>query len=177
MALGILYKPPKIPYTCFSSVFENLMHIYSKYQHTMLVGDFNINMLNATSSENKFLTEHLIDPFDLEQLIKTPTRITESSRTLIDLMLVGNSENILTSGACDAPGVSDHFITYAAYKIQKNKVKPQVVTRRSFKNFGIEAFTENAEFLPWENTLCVSDVNSKVTILANLICLEARTIW
>ena len=169
MALGILYKPPKIPYSCFSSVFDNLINIYSKYQHTMLVGDFNINMLNETSCESRFLTNNLIEPFDLKQLITTPTRITEFSRTLIDLMLVGNTENILTSGSCDAPGVSDHFITYAAYKVQKVKFKPQVVTRRSFKNFDIDAFTENAELLPWENALCVSDVNSKVTILENLI--------
>ena len=135
----------------------------------MLVGDFNINLLNNTSCETKFLNNNLTDPFDLKQMINTPTRITETSSTLIDLMFVSKSENVLVSGACAAPGVSYHFITYAAYKVQKEKFKPQIVTQRSFKNFDKEAFLENAEMLPWENTLSVSDVNSKVTILENLI--------
>ena len=35
IAVGVFYKPPKIPYACFEKVFDSLLHIYSKYQHTI----------------------------------------------------------------------------------------------------------------------------------------------
>ena len=45
LALGCLYKPPKIPYGIFANLYDCLMEIYVKYEHTILVGDFNVNRL------------------------------------------------------------------------------------------------------------------------------------
>ena len=53
------------------------------------------------------------------QLIDKLTRITDSSSTLIELILVNKPENVLFSNVCDAPGVSDHCFTYAAYSLKK----------------------------------------------------------
>ena len=87
IAVGVFYKPPKIPHACFEKVFDNLLYIYTKYQNTILLGDFNVNMLVPDSPEVNSLNNFIIEPFDLKQLIKTPTRITQSSRTLIDLII------------------------------------------------------------------------------------------
>lgn len=169
IAVGVFYKPPKIPYACFEKVFDSLLYIYSKYQNTVLLGDFNINMLNSDSLEVKALNNFIIEPFDLTQLIKSPTRITESTSSLIDLILVGREENVLFSGCCDAPGISDHHFTYMAYNIKKEKFKPQITRKRTFKNFDIEGFQRFAENLNWESIVSVGDINTKVTILENLI--------
>ncbi|HAO15582.1 MAG TPA: hypothetical protein DDE71_08500, partial [Tenacibaculum sp.] len=88
IAVGVFYKPPKIPYACLEKVFDSLLHIHTKYEHTIFLGDFNINMLEKESLEVKALNNFIIEPFDLTQLIKEPTRITQHSRTLIDLILV-----------------------------------------------------------------------------------------
>ena len=103
VAIGTLYKPPKIPCTAFVQAYDSLVHVYSKYEHTILCGDFNINMLNPNSYEAKTLIDNVIDPFTLTQLINTPTRIAENSKTLIDLLLVNNPKNVLFSRACNAP--------------------------------------------------------------------------
>ena len=169
IAVGVFYKPPKIPHACFEKVFDNLLYIYTKYQNTILLGDFNVNMLVPDSPEVNSLNNFIIEPFDLKQLIKTPTRITQSSRTLIDLILVSREENVLFSGCCDAPGISDHHFTYMAYNIKKEKFKPQIIRSRVFKNFDFEGFQKYAENLNWECIVSVSDVNTKVTILENLI--------
>ena len=169
IAVGVFYKPPKIPYACFEKVFDSLLHIYGRYQNTILLGDFNANMLNPESLEVKALNNFITEPFDLKQLIKTPTRITETSKTLIDLIFVGHDENVLFSGATDAPGISDHHFTYLAYNIKKEKVKPQIIKTRVFKNFDFEGFRNYAENINWESIFYVGDINTKVTILENLI--------
>lgn len=169
IAVGVLYKPPKIPHACFEKVFDSLLHIYTKYQNTILLGDFNVNMLTPESAEVKSLNNFIVEPFELKQLIKSPTRITQNSRTLIDLIFVSHEENVLFSGCCDAPGISDHHFTYMAYNIKKEKFKPQIIRSRVFKNFDFEGFQKYAENINWECIVSVGDVNSKVTILENLI--------
>jgi exonuclease III len=117
LALGCLYKPPKIPYGVFANLYDSLMAIYVKYEHTVLLGDFNVNMLELNAYSTKFLLDAFIEPFTLKQLINEPTRISSTSRTLIDLILVSKPENALFSSVCDAPGVSDHCFTYVAYRL------------------------------------------------------------
>ena len=169
VAIGVLYKAPKIPYNVFVNLYECMVGIYSKYEHTILLGDFNINMMDLNSTSTKFLLDSFIEPFSLSQLIKKPTRITNKSKTLIDLILVNKPNNVLFSGCCDAPGISDHHFTYLAYSLKKEKFKPYTVTKRDFKNIKWDKFNEDVELMPWENVLVVSDVNSKVTVLENLI--------
>ena len=168
IAIGTLYKAPKIPCRVFQEAYESLMHIYTKYEDPILTGDFNVNMLRPESNEYKMLLDSIIDPFELVQLIKTPTRITEKSRTLIDLLLVKKPENVLFSGVCDVPGVSDHCLIYMAYSLKKQTFKPITVTRRNFRNFDEAGFISAAENAMWENSFFVDDVNDKVTIFENV---------
>ena len=168
IAIGTLYKAPNIPCRVFQEAYESLMHIYTKYEDPILSGDFNVNMLNSNSTEYKSLVDSIIDPFDLTQLIKTPTRITEKSRTLIDLLLVKKPEKVLFSGACDVPGVSDHFLIYMAYSLKKEVFKPITVTRRDFRTFDEQGFISAAEVARWENVYAVDSVNDKVTVFENI---------
>ena len=168
IAVGTLYKAPKIPCRVFQDAYESLMHIFTKYDDPILCGDFNVNMLRPESNEYKTLVDSIIDPFELTQLIKTPTRITDKSRTLIDLLLVKKSENVLYSGACDVPGVSDHFLIYMAYSLKKETFKPITVTRRDFKHFDEQGFIRASEIAMWENVLTVDNVNDKVTVFENV---------
>ena len=117
LALGCLYRPPKLPYGVFANLYENLMSIYVKYEHTILLGDFNCNMLDLTAYNTKLLIDSFAEPFSLKQLIDKPTRITNTSSTLIDLIFVNKPQNALFSSCCDAPGVSDHCFTYVAYSL------------------------------------------------------------
>ena len=168
IAIGTLYKAPKIPCRVFQEAYESLMHIYTKYEDPILSGDFNVNMFRPESNEYKTLMDSIIEPFELTQLIKTPTRITDKSSTLIDLLLVKKPENVLFSGAVDAPGVSDHFLVYMAYSLKKENFKPISVTRRDFKNFDETGFIRAAETAMWENVFSVDSVNDKVTVFENV---------
>ena len=169
IAIGTLYKPPRIPCGFFREAYDSLIHIYSKYEHTLLGGDFNINLLNTESYESRVLLDALIEPFSLTQMVKSPTRITDTSKTLIDLILVTRPENVLFTGVCDAPGISDHCFTYCAYNMKRVKSKPYVIRRRNFRNFDKNTFYQAIEMEPWENILHVTNIDDKVLILEKLI--------
>ena len=77
IAIGTLYKPPKIPCVVFREAYDSLIHIYSKYENTILAGDFNVNLLKNDSYESKVLADSIIEPFSLKQMVTSPTRITE----------------------------------------------------------------------------------------------------
>ena len=169
IAIGTLYKPPKIPCVAFRQAYDSLIYIYSKYEHTILAGDFNVNLLNNDSYDSRVLSDSLLEPFSLSQMVTSPTRITDKSQTLIDLLLVTRPENVLFTGVCDAPGISDHCFIYCAYNIKRVKFKPYIVRRRDFRNFDRDTFYQSIELEPWENILCVDSVDDKVLILENLI--------
>ena len=169
IAIGTLYKAPNIPCKTFYDAYDSLVYIFSKYEDPILTGDFNVNMLDTESLDFKKLNDSLIEPFDYKQIINKPTRITDKSKTLIDLLFVKDFNRVKTFGLCDASGVSDHFFIYMAYNIKKPKFKPVTVTRRDFRNFDLPAFQIAAEAANWENVFAVQDVNDKVTILENTI--------
>ena len=169
IAIGTLYKAPKIPASTFYDVYDSLVYIFSKYEDPVLTGDFNVNMLNTESSDFKKLIDSIIEPFDFKQIIKHPTRITDKSKTLIDLLFVKDLNKVKAVGQCDLPGVSDHFLIYMAYNVKKPKFEPITVTRRDFRRFDLPAFQRAAEVAHWEDIFVVEDVNDKVAILERTI--------
>ena len=69
-----------------------------KYREIYITGDINCDML---SNRPEFHTVHLLDStanYQLSQVIKEPTRISTSSKTLIDVFLTNDKENIINSG-------------------------------------------------------------------------------
>ena len=170
MAVGLIYKSPLIPYTVFAAIHENIAFITSKYEHCIIMGDQNVDYLKPDSSSFKFHQSYFVEPFALSQIIAEPTRITNSSSTLIDLMLVSNSENAKVHGVVDTPGISDHCLTYMAYSLKKPKFKPKIITRRDFRHFDENKFKMDMALAPWGNILAVDvdDIDNKVTIYENI---------
>ena len=169
VAVGTIYKPPKIPYGVFAKIQENLAYISTKYCHTIISGDFNTNLLEADSLPAKFFQLNVTEPLGFTQVVNKPTRVTSETSTLLDLFLVSNSECVKTCNVVDIPGVSDHCMIYMAYKIQKQKYKPKTITKRDFKNFNQEDFLNDIANAPWELIFAVNEdeVDNKATIFEN----------
>ena len=174
VAVGTCYKSPLVPYTVFAGIHENIHFITSKYEHHTILGDFNIDHLKDNSSSLKNFNSYFTEPFALSQVIDKPTRIANTvsgrSSTLIDLILVGNRENVKVHGVIDTPGISDHSLVCMAYTIKKPKFKAKMLTRRDFRNFNEINFSRDMEMAPWGNILAVADddVDNKVTIFESI---------
>ncbi len=65
LAVGVLYKPPRLPYGVLSSLCESLSNIICKYKLCVLMGDFNIDLLTPNTPAANFLKSNIIDNFSL----------------------------------------------------------------------------------------------------------------
>ena len=98
------------------------------------MGDFNIDITH--SMNNKWM--NLIQLFDLTQLVTSPTRVTQSSSTIIDHVCTSNPENIT---ATFVPyymyAISDHFPVCLSRKVNAKISKPEHFTTsyHCFKTF------------------------------------------
>ena len=93
------YRPPNSTADYFTILSESIDRAYNtNIPDIVITGDFNFNM--RTNGNNKI--KDLIQNYNLEQLINEDTHFTENSSSLIDLILVCNSSNILMSGVADS---------------------------------------------------------------------------
>ena len=119
-----------------------------------MLGDFNYNMLSKNVCK---VIDKLCRQNNMQQLIKLPTRITETSSTLIDLILTTVPRNICHSDVV-ALGLSDHNIVYTVRKLYRPKVPPRVITYRRYRHFNEKTFISELDELDWSNCLVVNDI-------------------
>ena len=93
------------------------------------MGDFNIDLLK--SDENPHVNDFLNQMFSssFQPLITRPTRITNSSATLIDNIFVNNLEEIYTSGILFTD-LSDHL---PIFQITGNIQKKRKINRKEIQ--------------------------------------------
>jgi hypothetical protein len=74
-----------------------------------------------------------------EQLIKEPTRVTEISKTQIDLAFTNQPEIVFNFGV-DHIGISDHSLIFIQRKISIHRKAPKIIKTRQFKNYNVGDF-------------------------------------
>ena len=126
-----------------------------KESEVFILGDFNCNMLQQNRLSGTI--NELCKARGLHQFVDMPTRTTESSSTMIDLVL-SNSDHAMDCQVHDI-GLSDHCfvsIKRGNIKIERN---PKFLESRCFKKFNQETFLELLGELDWANVLTATDVN------------------
>ena len=90
-----VYKPPDTSTLCFDTdLSETLVKALSLNKPISILGDLNCNMLNDNDPACQALTS-FCSSFNLLQLITHPTRITQNSETLIDVLLATNGNLVM----------------------------------------------------------------------------------
>ena len=87
----------------------------------IILGDFNLNMLKPVSSRP---ISNICQQYNLQQIITEPTHFTETSNSLIDLVLVSNPESILLSGVGDpflGQEIRYHCPIFVVFKYNRNQ--------------------------------------------------------
>ncbi|KAK9730964.1 hypothetical protein QE152_g14131 [Popillia japonica] len=103
LTVGVIYKPPNADYKAFIDSLEESLSFYgSSSDGVVCLGDVNINLLNLAGPATLYFND-MLSSFDLRQVIDEPTRITENSSSLIDVLLQVE----------DFPG-SDHDLVFCS---------------------------------------------------------------
>ena len=108
-------------------------------QEVHICGDFNCNMLKRTRLSSSI--HDICNLLGATQLVTEPTRVTQTSSTLIDLLLTTKEEKIAESGVIHV-SISDHSIVYAIRKGKRLRVPPRIIQTRPFKAFISEKFED-----------------------------------
>ena len=128
--MGTICRPPSQ-----GSFTETITEHFSKSNtndaEIYLLGDFNINLFSKQKYIFHQTNTQSMSPevknyfqfcslYGLEQLIKSPTRITCSTSSLIDDILTTFPQRVSQQGTIDV-GLSDHQLIYCTRKFSRTK--------------------------------------------------------
>ena len=119
-----IYRPPDSSTEYFDKVEEFIATIDSLDREFYILGDLNCNWLQPADPVTKRL-KTFCDLYQLLQLINEPTRITETSSSLLDVVITSHPERIINSGVSHL-GLSDHSLVYAIRKINAKTSRKQI---------------------------------------------------
>lgn len=164
MALGVYYRAPNRDLrSCINNLDNNLPILLTSYDQVIVLGDFNVNLLqNKVSYLSKCL-----EFYGFTQIVKEPTRISTQTTTLLDPIYVFNSDRVCSCTTIDANSISDHRLVLCTLEIHTKVNKSRFVTYRDFKNFVQDDFLIDLFSVPWNTVYDLNNIDSKVDFLTN----------
>lgn len=153
-----VYRPPTGNLSAaIDSLDEAVKEIRNKFKGDITcLGDFNVDISKNDKSAQNLATWAANSC--LKQLISEPTRVTNRSKSCIDLIFT-DIRSVSLSGVIEY-SVSDHFPVFLVKKKTRNEKESKTIRCRSFKNFNLESFCEDLREFDFDFNLHVSvDVN------------------
>ena len=141
------------------------MKALSSNKDIILTGDANCDLLfknprgDALRSFRASVNAH--------QLIDRPTRVTMTSRSLLDVVMVSNKDIVKTSSVLDLT-ISDHYLVYVVLDLKVPKPPPTYIITRSFKNYTADQFSSDIAQVPWETVELMDSVYDRVNAFNDL---------
>ena len=98
-----------------------------------VMGDLNEDLLVANR------LDRIIGNCNLKQLITKPTRITDTSKTLLDVIITNNTDMVIKSDVYPCE-IADHELISMEINISKPKRQPIYKQMHSFANYSPDIF-------------------------------------
>ena len=157
--IGIIYRPPNtslyLPVD-FERIFYDMLDIcMTECKETIIMGNLNVNY--KKSSDNKEMKQ-IIKRQGLKQIIQEPTRITNNSSTLIDMIATTHEENV-SKQITFASSISDHDLVGVIIKKNNHKLPHYIITKRNYANYNQQHFLDDLHKIQWQSITLVNDVN------------------
>ena len=159
IVIGIIYRKPNTNVDQFqSSLLGVLEEVNVGKTSIVLIGDFNIDV-SQTIDQKIYDYLSMIESVGLQQVISSPTRVTNSTSSVIDHIYTNVYNHAIHSGVIETD-VSDHFPIFVIFE-SKNKNKTALVRKvaRSYKSFNIQSFHEDLGKINWAHVCRYKDVN------------------
>ena len=133
--LACLYRAPSVSQKDYFS--EILLKACNLNMEIVLMGDLNVYCsLNNFNNHNKLY--QLCQLFDFSQLVKGPTRVTENTSTVIDVIL-STMPQMHIDTYIDESSMSDHYLVYTVLNYSAPTSYDTLICR-TFKNLNESMF-------------------------------------
>lgn len=151
--IGIMYRSPRqnseiVFKNCLNKILDTLS---SQNKDVILLGDTNINLLKY--KENKVASDYLdmLISCSYIPMITLPTRVTQTTATLIDHIFKKQSESSCIAGTL-LNDISDHYINFLFLSCKKiQRKQPSSITYRPFTAHNIQNLNEALCNHNWNN--------------------------
>ena len=148
--VGVIYRHPCMSLKSFNSEhLKPFLHkLGSENKQLILLGDFNVNLLNAKDEpESSAFLDTLGYNLILPQILLS-TRITEDSQTLIDNIFSTASDTLNFSGnICFS--ISDHLPQFCIFRPKSTNSRDDVVFKHNWSLFDHEKFALDFQEIDW----------------------------
>ena len=144
--IGSIYHSPNSSHAEFIVYFEEICEeLLLNGEKFFIMGDINIDFNVDTYYSNKLKT--CLKDLGLYQMVKSSTRITETSDTLIDLVIT--NYKYIETNVLHAPRISDHSMANVSFKsvVQSKTVK--MLHMRAYKHINKDYFKQSLLNLDW----------------------------
>ena len=132
--IGTVYRHPHALVNSFDYLSEIFKDMCSRNKPLIILGDINDDLLNPNAKLNT-----IVNRLGLESCIKKPTRITETSASLLDVIITSRISSIMESGVLPC-SIADHELIYAIVNVGKPKRQPECRTYRCLSRYTPDMF-------------------------------------
>ena len=147
--ISVWYRPPstsKFLLTTFNKLLrKSLIKVSSDNKETILTANFNLNYQKVDDNGE---LKSIFTLFQLKQKIKTATRVTGKTESLIDLVFTNVLFNI-TMNDVYAVSFSDHELIGFNRKQNRVKTAPKTIRCRNFRRYDHSKLKENLKNADW----------------------------
>ena len=148
---AVCYRPPNNRREEIEQFFSNLQASLDRIamlnlQYTIILGDFNINVINNGQDANTSDLYAKLNCFlavnGLVQLINEPIRVTNHSSTVLDLIITNSPGWFTNSGILSPPSNCDHSFIFGKIATTRRKAKSFCRTIRRFSNVDVQGLNQ-----------------------------------
>ena len=155
--VGCLYRPPT--QSDFTVKLQEILFDLPQENETVLLGDFNIDLKNSKNCALVKNYNSLLRTCGLTQIISEPTRVTDTTSSLLDHILVSDVNKYLKHGVMPI-GYSDHCLIFCTRKVNYEAInKHCVIKLRSLKHYSVNALTQLINNQNWDEVTNAENVN------------------
>lgn len=132
--VGNVYRPPNSNSQYIDNLLDMIEQVFQVSENVILVGDLNYDCLPPKISPEITNIESL---FGMYQLVRSATRITPTSKTLLDVILTNSKDLLYDTDICEI-AASDHYPVITHVRIDQSPIDTSshnVVCFRDFKCF------------------------------------------
>lgn len=160
LGLAVVYRPDDSSLSSLTTLSDIIISFFSNnVEKYVILGDFNVNLLSDRPS-SKFLKE-LLSQHGCIQLINDPTRVTDDSESLLDLVIT-NVDVDSVSARVMPESFSDHNGVSCRLGLRYKNTELAYKTVRSFKDFQLDSFLHDLSLVNWDRIYYIDSLDSKV---------------
>lgn len=166
----VIYRNFRDDYKLFLNELENtITACFLDCDNVMILGDMNLDLYKGEDTEVAQYI-NLINDIGLIQLIDESTRVTGTTQTLIDHLLVSSVDVIGESAVFDTPyDFLDHDIIYCTLRCQSPSIRPLFLCRRDTRHLHRDSFNRDLASSNLDSIFYIEDVNYKVAFFTTVL--------